>query len=352
MGILGPSHQGIAQEDRFSQVAEFLVHRVHENVESGRGVLSGDHHALPPVLRQVLGHHLGLVIGPRAVLFRRDAAHPGHPQMGRHGQGEGLQLGGRQGEAMVRHGTGRAGSALGHVEAVHLGVVLPRAPLRHEIAGVTHAGRALGEKIALQRQHDLRLREVVSDREILTECPSSALTGQIRAGGLPLDEAGLGQGLLQAAHLSHQGRRDQGRRHHGQPGPLQGTQGVQGLLHLAAERVPAAGNVQVERDLRAIGIVELQDRGLREEIGATEARRMLGITLDLGGTPHVALDQQTDGESGARLRHGGREIETATRDDFLGLLYIGNDLLQRLAATGVEPGQGQGGTHELQKAAP
>ena len=44
-------------------------------------------------------------------------------------------------------------------------------------------------------------------------------------------------------------------------------------------------------DLCAIGIVERQDRRLHEDVGPAEARRMIGIALDLDRPALVALDE-------------------------------------------------------------
>ena len=54
--------------------------------------------------------------------------------------------------------------------------------------------------------------------------------------------------------------------------------------------------------LRAIGIPQLQNRRLSENIGGTETRRMLGIALDLGRAPHLTFDEYSPSVSIAHER--------------------------------------------------
>ena len=44
--------------------------------------------------------------------------------------------------------------------------------------------------------------------------------------------------------------------------------------------------------LRAIRIVQTENRGLREDVGRAAARRMIGVAFDLRRPPFVALDEQ------------------------------------------------------------
>ena len=67
----------------------------------------------------------------------------------------------------------------------------------------------------------------------------------------------------------------------------------------------------------AVGIVEAENRRLREDVGGALARRVIGVALDLGGPAFVALDQQAHARAGKRHR-GGVE-ERLTGDELLGL---------------------------------
>ena len=58
------------------------------------------------------------------------------------------------------------------------------------------------------------------------------------------------------------------------------------------EELPPRPDLPAMRDrLGAVGIVEVEDLGLRERVGGAEAGRMIGVSFDLGRTPHVAFDQ-------------------------------------------------------------
>ena len=53
----------------------------------------------------------------------------------------------------------------------------------------------------------------------------------------------------------------------------------------------------MKHGLGAIGIVELENGGLHEDIGRAETGRMARIALDLGRAPLVALYQHAAGEA-------------------------------------------------------
>ena len=67
--------------------------------------------------------------------------------------------------------------------------------------------------------------------------------------------------------------------------------------HLAErgdERLERADLAEVRERLRAIGVVEAENRRLREEIRRTPAGRVIGVAFDLRRPALVALDEQAD----------------------------------------------------------
>src|SRR4029077_19275099 len=101
--------------------------------------------------------------------------------------------------------------------------------------------------------------------------------------------------------------------------------------------------------LGAIGIVEIEDRRLREDVGGAEAGGVIGVALDLGWPPHVAFDQNRLRVAAKRNR--AREEERATRNDVLGLFDVRNDFFGRLLRAGRDARERERRGHELQELA-
>ena len=88
------------------------------------------------------------------------------------------------------------------------------------------------------------------------------------------------------------------------------------------------GLADMPRIRRAIGIVEPEHRGLREDVGGAEAARMFRVAFDLRRPSLVALDQQPGGD--AAEGHRGRIEQRLARNDIFGLADIRDDALRRL----------------------
>ena len=105
---------------------------------------------------------------------------------------------------------------------------------------------------------------------------------------------------------------------------------VEHLPNRRDERLERANFAEVRERLRAIGIVETEDRRLREEVGGAEARRMIGVAFDLRRAALVALDQEAD--AGPGKRHRRRVEERLARNQLLGLPDVRNDALRSAGA--------------------
>ena len=93
------------------------------------------------------------------------------------------------------------------------------------------------------------------------------------------------------------------------------------------EKVAPAPDAPVANDdLRPVGIVEVEDARLHEDVGRAEARRVVGIPFDLCRPAHVAFGEHTFRH--AAERHGCGIEERLSRDKVLRLLLgIRNDFL-------------------------
>ena len=96
----------------------------------------------------------------------------------------------------------------------------------------------------------------------------------------------------------------------------------------------------------AVGVVELEDGGLRKGVRRALADRVLGVALHLGRTPLVALHEQrmADGAHRHRRREKGRHAG----DHLLRLARVREDGLGGAAATG-EAGHRGTGAHHLEE---
>ena len=316
--------------------AERLVHRVGDRVDRRRLRLAGDHEGPGSRPLQVLHDRRD----PRVV----DGALHGDAHARRDRPGEALDLGAAQGQAVVGGGAGRRGRALDDVEPVHLRLRRVHLAAGGELAHEAQAGRVRGDEVGLEAEHDVGLVEAVLRLDRLAEGEHGPRPRVVAPGRLPAHPLRLREGGEDALHLAGEGRRGHAPGQEAQArAPLRLL-----LLERLAQRRPelAPGPVlaDVEHGLRAIGVVQAQDVGLAEGVRPAEARRVLGVALDLGGPALVALHQ--DPARVAVVAGGGREEERPPRHELLGLPHVGQDLLDRLLRAGGEPGEGERRPHQ------
>ncbi len=121
----------------------------------------------------------------------------------------------------------------------------------------------------------------------------------------------------------------------------------------AGELIPGAdgrvsAGITLDNRLAAIGIVELEDRGLSENVGRAQACGVMGIALDLDRPAVDRGDQEPD--RGAVELHGGGEAERLAGQAICGLRNEGDNLVF-LPATARGAGQCQRRAHQLEPAA-
>ena len=340
--ILRPRLDRRGVDDRLPHVAERLVHGVRERVHGGRLVLAGDDGAPAAVAREVPHERFdegqGRRLGP---------GHAGPQARGDRARGA-LHVARGERQAMVGLRARRGERALEHVEAVHLGRA--GAPAGGEVAHVAQVGRAAAQEVGVEGQDHLGVGEAVVGVDVVAEGEPRPGARRVAADRLPLVPARLGELAQERAELAREGGRGDGLGQDAEPGaPARALRPERRAEH-RQEAAPRADVAQVGEGLRAVGVVERQHRGLCRGVGRTQAGRMLGVALDLGRPPHVALDQHA-GADPARVGHGGGEEERLSRDDVLGRLHVGDDLLGRLAGARREPAERERGRHQLQELA-
>jgi hypothetical protein len=221
--------------------------------------------------------------------------------------------------------------------------------LGREVAGVAHGSGAGGQHVAVERQHDIRLGEVVARLDQLAEGLLGSGTHRVATGGLPLVALDLRIRPQHALPERLERRRRRRSGEHADTDTLERDLGVEVRLERRLERAPGARALELEDRLRAVGIVERQDRGLGDRVGRAEARGVLRVAFDLRRPPHVALGEHR--LEIAEHRHRRGEEQRPAGEDLLRLLDVGDDLLERLLGAGGEAGERQRGARELQEVA-
>src|SRR5438445_3411894 len=109
------------------------------------------------------------------------------------------------------------------------------------------------------------------------------------------------------------------------------TRSLQSLLNIQrpANRIqkiaPGANIAQVGDCLRAVRIVQPQDRSLRKDVRSAQARRMLRIAFDFCRTVEMTLNQYRTGVTAQRERRG--KEQGPPWDDFFWLANVRDDRL-------------------------
>ena len=120
--------------------------------------------------------------------------------------------------------------------------------------------------------------------------------------------------------------------------------------HRSDERRPREDLSHLRQRPHAIGIVEIEQCRLREDIGCAEAGGMRRVALNFRRAPFVALDEQP-GRAAAE-RHRRCVEQRPARNDVFGLAHVRKNLLGRLARAAGHTREGERCPHQFQKRAP
>ena len=250
---------------------------------------------------------------------------------------------------MIGDRSGRRRRALGDVEAVHHGRRFVDPAVRGEVPSVTNGTRALEQEVGVEGHDHVGARQVVARRVRRAERGGETASRVVAADRVP---AVPGRARIVGEQLGDERRLGRAGDRSGQQtqarallGRLRGHRGRE----RSAEALPARDASELGDRLRAIGVVEVEHRRLGDRVGGAEARRMLRVALHLGRPSLVALGQDA-GRIAADHRRG-REEERPSGHDLLGLLDVGNDLLERLARAGGQAGEPERGRREPKEVA-
>ncbi len=210
--------------------------------------------------------------------------------------------------------------------------------------------RPARKKIGIERQDHVGPGHVVHRVDIGAEGQLGPGAGAVGAGRLILVPARGGKRRQQGLDLRRERRGGHRLGQHPQTGAVLDALKTELVVDGHLRRGPAAGTAVLQHGLRPVRVVQGQYRRLRECVRGAEAGRVLGISLDLGRPPEMALDQEPGGVAGQR--HRGRIEEWLAGDELLRSMDIGNDLPRGCAGARGEAGQSQGRAHDLQQVAP
>lgn len=264
---------------------------------------------------------------------------------------------------MIGHRAGDRGHRLDHIQPVHSLFVLARVRLRldvlillarrnvlantatgGEVLAVADVAGAAAEEVRVERNHDIRLGEIVRHVHIAAE-------GLAGTGGNAVLTARLVLGPLRFRKLRQQfiELRSQRRRRH-RPGKqaefLALVAALPDAIQFLADIVPdilvRRRRTAACRGLRAIRIVEIEDGGLRDDAGGPQAGRVIGVALDLGRPAFIAANDHAGHVTAHRA--GGGEVKRDTGGKLIGLVRVRNDLPHRGGTR-----RATGGTGERQR---
>ena len=237
---------------------------------------------------------------------------------------EGRDLPALEPEPMIRHRSGQRVDRFNGVEAVHRATGGSRTPSVRKTSRVTDHLRIGQERVGVEGENHRGSIEPEHEIEVaasgLAQSRESALVAD-GVVGRPLQARVAGTEL---GNQARQGGRGEGLGDHRKTGTaIRGMSLGQRLpgRHEIAPRLPRT----VLRDrLRAVGIVEAEHGRLDARARGPEGRGVRGVSLDLGRSAFVALDDQAVGAPAER--HGRRVVARDPRDNLLRRGDIGDDL--------------------------
>jgi len=348
--VLGSGLHRLDVFDRRAHRAQRFVHPVDQRVHRGRHCGAGGDERGAPVGLQVACERVYPLGAVRREIGR--LLPPLQPQPLGNGADDRLDLARASGQAVIRHPARDGGRALGHVEAIHGRFALPHPAPLGKVAGVAHAAGPGQQKVVVDTEDDLGLVEAVDGLSVLPVGSANPFALGVAGGGLVLVPLGVGKGVEQRAELGSQRGGGHSTRQYAQAASPCLLPALPLLLQGLHEGGPCADGSPVQDVLRTVRVVEVEHGALHEGVGPAEAGRMIGVALNLGGPPHVALGDQA--LRIARQGEGGGKEERLSRDHLFGRIHVRHDRLLRRLPAAREPDarNGQRGPHEAQKPPP
>ncbi len=304
-------------------------------------------------------HHCGSAVGGKVAGERfqparrntwRSNRHEPNTEQSRQSAHRVLDLARAERDAVVGRGTRKRLSALNRVQPAHFSVGARDLAVGHEVPRVAHTGADSREDVRVETRDNTRPVEVVHDGEVFAERDPPALERGIVVDGFVLVPARGGKLGQQLLNLPGERRRGHVLGQQRQPGTTAGHLRVERGAHCLEERRVRRGLPVLGHHPSPIGVVEVQDFGLHEDVRRAEARGVARVALDLRGASLVRLDEHADADT-AEL-HRGRVRQRFARNDLLGHRHVGHDRLFGKAAATRQAGERHRSAHQLEEVAP
>ena len=246
---------------------------------------------------------------------------------------------------MIGHRTGDGQRRLDDIEAAHL---TARLAAGRELARQAGLLVALAQEVGVQRQDHVGRGGLEARHQRLAESDLRALDGAVVGQRRVTDELRRREALEDPAAQIGEQRRGRRRGQEAEARTLALGHGVRAHGRLRQERPPGEPAGAGAQLLRAIVVVDAQHQALFERGGGAQRLRVVGVALDLGRAPLVALDEQAARVAVEAVRR--REVQRVTRRDLFGPAHERDDLLARLAACGADRGHRRRQTRHLHEA--
>ena len=170
---------------------------------------------------------------------------------------------------MISECSRRCVAAFDRVQAIHRRRTVAHAAAAREIARVAKMSRTFVEEIRIERDDDVRFRQVVMNIDVISERELRAFAHVVAIHRFPLMPLNAGIEREELLDLIAERRRRDRLRENSKSGAIRLRRGEH-WLQRGDELAPRRGVAESANDLRAIRIVQAEDRRLHERISSTE----------------------------------------------------------------------------------
>lgn len=251
---------------------------------------------------------------------------------------------------MVGHAAGEAVGALGHIKPVHFLAILLGLAAGAEAAGEADSGLAAVEKIAIEGKDAVSGGEVRLASEARTVGGAEGLIGDGVAERFVFRPSQAGKVLFEGFAEALAGGGGIGLDEESERGSL----ALVLLTKAGNEFLKGPGGrraAEMKNRFGAVGIVEVEDGGLGEAVGAAMAGGVEGIAFELDGASIDGCGDERHGSEAGGHRSG--VVEIFARDGKFGGVGKGDEVGFGAAASGeAHTGEGHGSTEELHEVPP
>ena len=292
-----------------------------ERVNKWRLCLACDHDARAAVRFEIAHHRLEPLLVP-VLTWRSGNSKPRSDR-----RRELADLGGRHGSAMVGFEPGDCRRAFKNVKTVHTGpgrIRRSEDAARRKIANVAQMSRPPIEKVGIERDDHAVAVKVIDTIDVTSEGHSRSGTGVVVVNRLilvPLCLWKSAQDRIDQCAL--RGGRNSARQE-SQSCAVPGPQFLEPRRQRRYESAECGDRSAVGHGLGAVGIIQIQNRGLSEDIRCAETCAVPRITFNLDRPAFMALHDQTDAVTCEG--HRRREMQRSSRQHIFRRLDVRNDL--------------------------